>query len=142
MLGYFIEVPQPRGEALLREAPHRETFIHRQTMAGAMRFTTTELGELERKIAAAGDSALGLELDISSASRCAVTEAGETSRGLRGGARARSTSRRRSRRLAVELNHVRPRVDDGLAFALEGAAPSGGRGGAEARRQALRAERR
>jgi DNA mismatch repair protein MutS len=42
----------------------RELFIHRQTMAGAVRFTTVELGELERKLAEAAGRALGLELQL------------------------------------------------------------------------------
>ena len=46
-LGYFIETPQAAGETLLK-APHSATFIHRQTMAGAMRFTTNALTDLER----------------------------------------------------------------------------------------------
>jgi DNA mismatch repair protein MutS len=39
-------------------------FIHRQTMANAMRFTTTELSELESKILNAADKALALELKL------------------------------------------------------------------------------
>ena len=39
-------------------------FIHRQTMAGAMRFTTAELAELESKIASAAERALALELRL------------------------------------------------------------------------------
>jgi hypothetical protein len=63
MLGYFIEVPASHGEKLL--APEfRASFIHRQTMAGAMRFATTELGEIEGRIASAGDRALSIELAI------------------------------------------------------------------------------
>ena len=46
MIGYFVEVPQNVGEDLLKE-PWKDTFVHRQTMAGAMRFSTVELGELE-----------------------------------------------------------------------------------------------
>lgn len=60
-LGYFIEVPQATGERLV-QPPHNARYIHRQTMAGAMRFSTAELSELEAKIASAGDRALGLEL--------------------------------------------------------------------------------
>ena len=63
VLGYFVEVPAAQGERLLA-GPARETFIHRQTLAGAMRFTSAELGELESKIASAGERALGLELSI------------------------------------------------------------------------------
>ncbi len=40
------------------------TFIHRQTVASAMRFVTTELAELEQRIAAAGDRVLAIELEI------------------------------------------------------------------------------
>ena len=60
-LGYFIEVPQIAGEKMV-QPPLNARFVHRQTMAGAMRFSTTELGELEAKIASAGERALGLEL--------------------------------------------------------------------------------
>ena len=63
VLGYFIEVPQAAGEGLTRE-PWRSLFVHRQTMAGAMRFTTVELGDLQDRIASAADRALKLELDI------------------------------------------------------------------------------
>ena len=45
-------------------APLNATFIHRQTLAGQVRFTTTELGELEAKIANAADRALNLELEM------------------------------------------------------------------------------
>ncbi|CAN1485159.1 MutS Mismatch repair ATPase (MutS family) [Rhabdaerophilaceae bacterium] len=60
-LGYFIEVPQAVGERLL-QPPHQGRFVHRQTMAGAMRFTTTELAGLERKIMEAADQAIRCEL--------------------------------------------------------------------------------
>ena len=59
-LGYFIEVPQTHGERLLKP-PHDGLFVHRQTMADAMRFSTKELAELEVKIASAADEALSRE---------------------------------------------------------------------------------
>ena len=58
MLGYFVEVTAQHGDKLLAP-PLNATFIHRQTLAGQVRFTTTELGELEAKIASAADRALG-----------------------------------------------------------------------------------
>src|SRR5215510_2603072 len=61
VLGYFVDVTAQHGEKLLA-APLNATFIHRQTLAGQVRFTTTELGELEAKIANAADRALGIEL--------------------------------------------------------------------------------
>src|SRR5690606_19356014 len=54
LIGYFVEVPAAVGEDLLKP-PHNATFVHRQTMAGAMRFSTVELGELEARIASAAD---------------------------------------------------------------------------------------
>ena len=39
-------------------------FVHRQTLANVMRFSTLELGELEARITTAADRALALELDI------------------------------------------------------------------------------
>ncbi|AMJ63854.1 DNA mismatch repair protein MutS [Bosea sp. PAMC 26642] len=63
MLGYFVEVPQAVGEEFLKE-PWRATFVHRQTMSDAMRFSSIELGGLEAKIASAADRALKLELSV------------------------------------------------------------------------------
>jgi DNA mismatch repair protein MutS len=62
-LGYFLEVPQTAGEILLRP-PFNALFIHRQTMAEAMRFTTLELNAVEAKIASAQEQAVALELAI------------------------------------------------------------------------------
>ena len=62
VLGYFVEVTAQNGDKLMAP-PLNATFIHRQTLAGQVRFTTTELGELEAKIASAADRALGIELE-------------------------------------------------------------------------------
>jgi DNA mismatch repair protein MutS len=62
-LGYFVEVPQKDGERLV-QAPLNTLFIHRQTMQGAMRFSTAELGSLEAKIASAADRATAIELAV------------------------------------------------------------------------------
>jgi DNA mismatch repair protein MutS len=58
VIGYYIEVSQANAGKL------GAGYIHRQTMAGAMRFTTPELAELESKIASAADRALALELRL------------------------------------------------------------------------------
>src|SRR5258707_9186205 len=63
VLGYFVEVTAQHGDKLM-SAPWNATFIHRQTLAGQVRFTSTELGSLEAKIANAADRALGMELEI------------------------------------------------------------------------------
>src|SRR5690606_14959838 len=51
ILGYYIEVTANNAGVLTDSPEAKARFIHRQTMANAMRFTTTELAELETKIA-------------------------------------------------------------------------------------------
>ena len=58
VLGYFIEVPARHADALM--APD-SGFTHRQTMAGAVRFSTDELASLASRISEAGEAALTLE---------------------------------------------------------------------------------
>jgi DNA mismatch repair protein MutS len=117
VLGYFVEVTAPHGDKLM-SPPLNATFIHRQTLAGQVRFTTSELGEIEVKIANAGDRALGLELEIFerlSAKAMAISD------DLRAAAHAFAlldvaTS---LAKLAVDDNYVRPEVDSSLGFAIE-----------------------
>lgn len=63
VLGYFIEVTAQNSEPFLSDNG-KEKFIHRQTLANVMRFTTTELAELESKIANAAGQILQLELRL------------------------------------------------------------------------------
>jgi len=118
VLGYFIEVGAQHGERLM-SAPLNARFIHRQTLAGQVRFTTTELGEIEAKIANAGERALGLELEIFERLCAMATEAGDA---LRAAAHAFAQLDVASAlaQLAVDNDHVRPEVDDSLAFMVEG----------------------
>nr|WP_208109690.1 DNA mismatch repair protein MutS [Dongia mobilis] len=60
VIGYYIEVTPQHAEKLKGDA----RFIHRQSMANAMRFSTGELAELEGKIVHAADRALALELKL------------------------------------------------------------------------------
>ncbi|MGH1576097.1 DNA mismatch repair protein MutS [Planktotalea sp.] len=60
VLGYFIETTATHAEKMLA-APLNETFIHRQTTANQVRFTTVDLSELETKILNAGNRALEIE---------------------------------------------------------------------------------
>ena len=63
VLGYFVEVTALHG-TVLSKPPHVELFIHRQTLANVVRFSTPELAELEARITQAADRALAIELDI------------------------------------------------------------------------------
>ena len=62
VLGYFIEVSTINADRLKKLA--QDTFIHRQTLASAVRFTTTKLCELEEKLSGAAQKALALEQDL------------------------------------------------------------------------------
>ncbi|MBR5354566.1 MAG: DNA mismatch repair protein MutS, partial [Alphaproteobacteria bacterium] len=61
ILGYFIEVPSARADVLM--APE-SGFIHRQTMAGNMRFTTPALIDLDNDIRSASEKSAAIEADI------------------------------------------------------------------------------
>ena len=118
VLGYFVEVTAQHGERVMAP-PLNATFIHRQTLAGQVRFTTTELGELEAKIANAADRALGLELEAFERLAATVTAA---SADIKAAAEALATLDVASAlaQLAVERDYVRPEVDRTLDFVIEG----------------------
>ena len=116
-LGYYIETPQAAGETLLK-APLNSTFIHRQTMAGAMRFTTNALVDLEARIASAADRALALELEAFERLRRACLAAGDRLRGF-GAALAEIDVAAALAELAVKRNWTRPLIDASLAFRIE-----------------------
>jgi DNA mismatch repair protein MutS len=116
VLGYFIEVPAKHGDKLMADA---ERYIHRQTLANQVRFSTVELGELEGKIARAADGAVALELEIfeqlvANVAACADQIAG-TAHAL-----AELDVASALGALAVERRFVRPLVDDSRDFAIEG----------------------
>ncbi|WP_181893332.1 DNA mismatch repair protein MutS [Falsiruegeria mediterranea] len=60
VLGYFIETTATHADKML-SAPFSETYIHRQTTANQVRFTTVELSEIETRILNAGNLALEIE---------------------------------------------------------------------------------
>ena len=118
VLGYFVEVTAQHGEKLMAP-PLNATFIHRQTLAGQVRFTTSELGEIEARIANAGERALALELEIFERLSALATAAGDS---LRAAAQAFAILDVASTlaKLAVDENYARPEVDASLNFAIEG----------------------
>ena len=118
VLGYFVDVTAQHGEKLMT-APLNATFIHRQTLAGQVRFTTTELGELEAKIANAADRALALELEIFDRLAAAVAAASVAIKQA-ADALAVADVAAALANLAVERDYVRPEVDGSLAFMIAG----------------------
>ncbi len=118
-LGYFLEVPQAAGEELVKP-PHNTRFIHRQTMQGAMRFSTAELADLESRIASAGERALAIELEYFDR-LCAEAVGRDTAIKAAADALAAVDAAAALAELADSGGWVRPIVDDGLSFVLEAA---------------------
>jgi DNA mismatch repair protein MutS len=118
MLGFFVEVPQLAGERFLR-APLAGTFVHRQTMADAMRFSTVELGELESKIASAGEKALALELATFARLAAGIVEARAAIEAVARAIAAVDVAAALAD-LAADLGWVRPTVDPSLSFEITG----------------------
>lgn len=116
VIGWFIEAPTAQTEKLTAD-PAR--FIHRQTMAGAMRFTTTELADLESKIASAGERALAIELEIFEKLAQAVIDAGNAIKAAAQGLSVLDVSAALAK-LAQDENYSRPVVDDSRAFDVKG----------------------
>ena len=61
VLGYFVETSAKAAEPLMTP-PLNGAFIHRQTLANQVRFTTVELAELDARIAQAAERALAMEV--------------------------------------------------------------------------------
>jgi DNA mismatch repair protein MutS len=118
VLGYFVEVTAQHGDKLMAP-PENARFIHRQTLAGQTRFTTTELGELEARIANAANRALAIELETFE--RLAARVAAESD-AIKGAAEALAALDVASAlaTLAVERDYVRPAIDTSLDFVIEG----------------------
>lgn len=119
VLGYFIEVTAGSAGPLTDTPEAKARFIHRQTMANAMRFTTTELADLETRIANAADRALAIELSVFSRLANEVIAQAEA---IKTGARAIAAVDVAAglALLAEEWGYHRPIVDASRMFAIEG----------------------
>lgn len=113
VLGYFIEIT-PRFVDNMEDS-----FIHRQTMANAVRYSTVELGELEDKISRAADRALALELSLYDELANTVTDCGAV---ILAAAEAMASVdvAASHAQLATENDYCRPLVDESVAFDIKG----------------------
>ncbi|WP_395682822.1 DNA mismatch repair protein MutS [Inquilinus sp.] len=118
VIGYHIEVSANQSDKLL-QPPHAGTFIHRQTMASAMRFTTVELSTLERSIAEAADKALAIELRLFAD---LVAEVIGRAEAISGAVRALAgfDVAASQAELAVERRYCRPKVTGDTGFRIKG----------------------
>ncbi len=118
VLGYFVETPPSQGDKLMA-APLNETFIHRQTLASAVRFTTGELADLDAKISRARDEALARELELFG-KLCAAVTARRQDIAAAAAALAEIDVASAGAILALERRYVRPKMEDSLAFDILG----------------------
>ena len=117
VLGYFIEVPASAAAAL-QAATAAETFIHRQTVANAMRFTTTELSSLDQRIAAAAEKTLALEHEIFTALTARVHARRDLLSKLADAA-AQADAAAALAEVAERRRYVRPKVDGSTRFSIK-----------------------
>ncbi len=115
VLGYFIETTATHAEKMMAD----DRFIHRQTTANQVRFTTVELSEIETRILNAGGRALEIEKTLyASLTKAIVAEAGPL------GALARALAEidlaASMAHLAVTENWTRPKIDDSRTFEISG----------------------
>ncbi len=114
VLGYFIETTAKHADRMLAP-PLSETFIHRQTTANAVRFTTVELSDLETRILNAGNRALVIEKRLYSRLSSAILDrAGPVGAAAR--ALAEIDLAAGLADLAVGENWCRPQVEASRAF--------------------------
>ena len=118
VLGYFIETTATHAQKML-SPPLSERFIHRQTTANAVRFTTIELAELETKILNAGNRALQIEKTLFDALRHAVLDAHDPI-GRAAGALADLDVTTALAALAAAQDWTRPDIDASRSFAITG----------------------
>jgi DNA mismatch repair protein MutS len=118
VLGYFIETTATHADKML-SAPLSEKYIHRQTTANQVRFTTVELSEIETRILNSGNRALEIEKRLYSALSSAIMDqAARLNGAARGLAELDLLSALAD--LARGENWARPRVDNSRAFQIEG----------------------
>lgn len=122
VLGYFIDVTARHADKLMvkigDEKQEDNPFIHRQTLANNVRFTTPELSELERDLSSAADKALAIEQEIFSDFVREVNAIAEEI-GIVASALAALDVACAFATLAAEQNYTRPVIDGSLAFEIK-----------------------
>lgn len=116
VLGYFIEVPAKRADALMVSRGEQDNiFVHRQTMANAVRFTTPELSELERDILSAAEKSIAIELKIFDELIAQTSQAGHEISTIAHAVSIVDASSSFAF-LAQEMGYVRPHIDNSRRF--------------------------
>ncbi len=118
VLGYFIDTTAKHADAMM-SPPLSETFIHRQTTANQVRFTTVALSEMETKILNAGNRALEIEKRLySSLTGEILTRSAQVATASK--ALAEFDLASGLAEMAGSENWARPEVNNSRDFAIEG----------------------
>jgi DNA mismatch repair protein MutS len=118
VLGYFIETSAVHAQKMMAP-PLSEGFIHRQTLASAVRFTTVELSGLETRILNSGAHAAEIEARIFGELRAAIlAQAVPLGRCAKAMAELDLTAAFAD--LAALESWTRPEISDDRAFCIEG----------------------
>jgi DNA mismatch repair protein MutS len=115
IFGYFIEVPAAKAEALMQSAE----FKHKQTLASAVRFTTRELADIEKKILSADAKRHAIELETFESLRLEVLKNADRIAKLSQWAAETDVSANLAN-VAIANGYVRPIVDGTQAFEASG----------------------
>jgi DNA mismatch repair protein MutS len=113
VIGYHIEVAARHGDALMA----LPAFIHRQTMAGAVRFSTVELNELAARISEAGARSVALELLHFETLRQRLLERASVIAGTADAIAQTDVAAALAEKAATD-SWTRPTVDSSTAFAI------------------------
>ncbi len=122
VLGYFIEVSPRYADTMLAgisSGGADNPFIHRQTLVSGVRFSTTELAELDAKITGARDKALALELEIFAGFTARISALSEPIRACAHGFAVLDVQAGLAQ-WACASGACRPLVDDSFCFDIEG----------------------
>ncbi len=115
-LGYHVDINSKHADALMT-SPLNETFIHRQTLANSVRFSSNDLAKLAGEISQAGDRALSLEQDLYTGLVSLITRE-HTNISKAAVALAVLDVSSALAELAVTQRYSRPIIDDSLEFTI------------------------
>ncbi len=118
VIGFHIEISAAQADRLMTAEPQGR-FFHRQTMAGAMRFSTAELVELERRVGEAAGRSLAIELELYDQLVADIVAVGEDIARTASVLAAIDVAAANAELAATET-YCRPILDEGLALDITG----------------------
>lgn len=112
ILGYHIDITPQHAPKMDQE------FIHRQTLASSMRYTTPQLAQVEQRINQSVDQALAIELEIFQNFVAQIQECAQELLDLSQSLAIFDVSNSLAM-LAIENNYTRPLIDKSKSFYVE-----------------------